>query len=458
MIFFSSKKVSGILFRAQKMNNGLSSSVWPQSDKNLSSSSTSTPPIIISQHSEDASFLWLLRNTVARAPHCDLKDLAKHDNRIEAHIDGLRVAGEDGWALAAEQLRYEEPGEVFAAGVLALESKAGARIIQVLEVAERVPETTRGLISALGWVHPKDLQGTGKALLDAEQPFLRRLGIAACAIHRVDPGPALIDAMADADPALRARALRAAGELGRHDLLQELKDRGTDEDDACRFWAAWSSVLLGDRGGAVLMLKQATMLNSAFQYRAMQIVARVLPADAAHGWLKSLSGNPALLRALIIAVGAHGDPTYIPWLITQMQIPEAARVAGEAFSMITGVDLAYDDLDGEWPDGFEAGPTENPEDEDVAMDADEDLPWPAPELIERWWSTNANRFAAGRRYLCGKPISATHCRDVLVTGYQRQRIAAALELALMQPAAPLFETRAPGFRQQRMLKSPEATV
>jgi hypothetical protein len=35
---------------------------------------------------------------------------------------------------------------------------------------------------------------------------------------------------------------------------------------------------------------------------------------------------------------------------------------------------------------------------------------------------------------------------------QRQRNAAALELALMDPKAVLFETRAPGFWQQAELK------
>ena len=63
-------------------------------------------------------------------------------------------------------------------------------------------------------------------------------------------------------------------------------------------------------------------------------------------------------------------PVSIPWLIEKMKRPELARVAGEAFSLITGVDLAYDDLEGDWPEGFETGPTENPEDEDVAVDAE----------------------------------------------------------------------------------------
>ena len=184
---------------------------------------------------------------------------------------------------------------------------------------------------------------------------------------------------------------------------------------------------------------------------AIGLAPRVLAPDAAGDWLKTLSDDPGQLRALITAVGVYGDPHYVPWLIRQMGTPPVARVAGEAFSMITGVDLAYQDLEGEWPEGFHAGPTENPEDEDVAMDPDEDLAWPDPALVTRWWSENSPQFAPGTRHLCGRPISAAQCQEVLRTGYQRQRIAAALELALMRPDAPLFEWRAPAFRQKTLL-------
>lgn len=112
--------------------------------------------------------------------------------------------------------------------------------------------------------------------------------------------------------------------------------------------------------------------------------------------------------------------------------------------MITGADLAYDDLETDRPEGVESGPNENPEDEDVALDPDEDLPWPAPELIARWWQAHAARFADPQRYLCGQPVTEAHCRDVLSTGFQRQRRAAALELALMRADRPLFECRAAG--------------
>ena len=42
-------------------------------------------------------------------------------------------------------------------------------------------------------------------------------------------------------------------------------------------------------------------------------------------------------------------------------------------------------------------------------------------------------------------------KGVMKTGYQCQFSGAALELAIHQPDTPLFETRAPGFVQQRLL-------
>lgn len=49
---------------------------------------------IVSQHVEEAVFLWLLQSNAICQPHYALKNLAKLDDRVEAHLDGLRVAGE----------------------------------------------------------------------------------------------------------------------------------------------------------------------------------------------------------------------------------------------------------------------------------------------------------------------------------------------------------------------------
>uniref|UniRef100_UPI0025EBCCE6 hypothetical protein n=1 Tax=Neptunomonas sp. TaxID=1971898 RepID=UPI0025EBCCE6 len=144
-----------------------------------------------------------------------------------------------------------------------------------------------------------------------------------------------------------------------------------------------------------------------------------------------------------------GDPFWVPGLLKYMEDPEVSRVAGEAFCMITGIDLAYQDLDVNKPEGFSSGPTEDPADENVTLDEDMDLPWPNRTLLLQWWQSNNSNFRSGVRYLCGKPLSEQQCRDVLRQGFQRQRTAAAMELALL--GLPFIETRAPGRRQVKLL-------
>ena len=407
-------------------------------------------PIVVGQHVEEAALLWPMRDDAVRAPHYDLDDLAKLDDRVESHLDGLRIAGDAGWQVVKEELGWQEPGEVFTAALLAFESKDPERIEEVLEVGAGEIELARGVISALGWMTYEQARPHIEALLASDDPMRRRIGIAAAAIHRQDPGEALKAALGDEDTTLRARALRAAGELGRGDVLSLVKGCVGHEDPGVRFWAAWSASLLGEMT-AILPLQEIALGGGPLAKRAADMAARRMPPANALVWHKELANDPTRLRLAAKVAGAIGDPVLVPWLIEMMSNDGHARPVGEAFTMITGVDLAYDDLERDWPEDFEAGPTENPEDEDVSMDADEDLPWPDQQLVGGWWKSNSSGFSAGTRHLLGKPITPESLHEALTSGRQRQRAAAALELSLLQPGRPLFDVRAPGFRQTCLL-------
>lgn len=49
---------------------------------------------LLQRFAEEAAFLWLKRDHAVRAPHYSLGDIVKLDERVEAHLDGLRVAYE----------------------------------------------------------------------------------------------------------------------------------------------------------------------------------------------------------------------------------------------------------------------------------------------------------------------------------------------------------------------------
>ena len=186
------------------------------------------------------------------------------------------------------------------------------------------------------------------------------------------------------------------------------------------------------------------------QCSALRIALKLTDAATTANVLKSLAQAPDP-RLAIIGVGVAGDPAYTPWLIKQMDEPGTARLAGESFSFITGIDIAGLDLHRASPEGFESGPTDDSDDDNVAIDDDEGLPWPDPVKIQAWWKASQQRFEPGVRYFMGEQPGVSHCRKVLRDGYQRQRVAAAEYLSLLEPGTPLFPTSAPAWRQQRWL-------
>lgn len=407
-------------------------------------------PLILTRHAEEAAFQWLLRDGAVHAPHYDLKDLAALDGIVEAHVDGLRIAGKEGWRIVKEELAWEEAGEVFTGAVLAFESGDQERIEQVLEVGTQSQELARGVISALGWLPLERARPHIEKLLEAAKPMRRRIGIGAAGVHRHGPGRKLNAAIEDGNPVVVSRAVKAAGESGRLDTRAAVGQHLTSKDNQVRFWAAWSAVLLGDPAG-VSVLQEIVQAGGPFAERAADLAARRMNLAEALTWQKTLASREEHRRLAVKVAGAIGDPALVPWLIEAMTKPKLARPAGEAFASITGVDIAYEDLEGEWPAGFEAGPTEAPEDENVELDPDEDLPWPAPPLLGGWWSKNQGRFPGGQRHLRGRPMTPETLQEALRAGMQRQRTAAALELAMRRPGQPLFEVRARGDRQRELL-------
>ena len=410
-------------------------------------------PHIIHQHAEESAILHNIRLHQAVAPHVKLHHLRRIDDRIAAHLDGLAVAGDYGLNVCEEALESAGVGEVFTATVRAIEANDENRLDKMFALGNAVPKVQPGLSSAFHWVSAQFLKGIGAKLLKSNNSLKQRLGIDACVSHRIDPGMVLTSLMTHSDTVLRTRALCAAGELGRRDLRFQCEQYLSDKDITCRFWAAWSAVMLGNRTSALHVLSRFAGSSNPLQQTALQLVLKVIPMTEAHDLLKKIAVDMVNIRSLIVGAGIAGDPFYIPWLIKQMDDPKHARLAGESFSFITGLDLAYLDLERNAPEGVDAEPDDDPEKDNVKMDEDDNLPWPDLFKIQTWWDSNRSNFAVGERYFMGQLVSREHCIQVLKNGFQRQRIAASQYLSLFDSEKSIFPTDAPAWRQQRWLNA-----
>ncbi|NUT79893.1 TIGR02270 family protein [Pseudomonas brassicacearum] len=405
---------------------------------------------ILDQHTEEVSFLAALRDYAVRAPHYDLDQIGTLDNRLDAHLDGLRIAGTTGLETLLAQLGPHAVGEMFASVVLAFET-ADAKVLSRLSTHLRSAlETERGYLMALGWLDWERISPWIERMFAAPEPLFRRLGLAACGMHRHDPGPALLAGLYDADPSVLARAARTAGELRRRDLLPAIRAHRLHENAATRFWANWATAQMGDEQ-ALEPLRQFAKQPGEFQYRALCVLLAWQEREPSIAWIRQWVQDPRDRRIGIQALGLLGDPVCVPWLIQQMSDLPYARVAGEAFSLITGADLALLDLELQDLPDFDAGPNDNPEDPNVAMDPDENLPWPDPQSITHWWQAHGGDFQAGVGYVLGQPQSESSFQQALARGQQRQRSAAACGIARYRPTEVLFPTSAPAWRQKRLL-------
>jgi uncharacterized protein (TIGR02270 family) len=406
-----------------------------------------TIPVVVTQHAEESAFLWVLRSGTVHRPHFTLRTQTELDRRLDAHLDGLRLAGEGGWRICKDVVPPESAGAIFALASSALGTGKDDRLAEVFAAAAAEASFEKGLASAIAWQAPASAAKTIAGLLPSSEPIRRRAAIAASALLRRDPGRPLVEAAGDADPTLAARALRALGELAKAEHLGLFQHHFDAKDPEVRFWACWSAALLSTDPNAVVRLKEIGAKPGPRSARAADLaVRRMAPAEAS-AWREKLAADPKGRRLSLSLAGAVGDPAAVPWLLALMKEPPLARGAGEAFSFITGIDLEAEKLDAKKPEGFESGPTDNPEDTDVAMDADDDLPWPDPVKVAARWEAMKASLSPGKKYLLGREISPDRAREVLRTGKQRQRAAAALELAIRSPGQPLFNVAAPGFRQ-----------
>ncbi|MCF6260974.1 MAG: TIGR02270 family protein [Gammaproteobacteria bacterium] len=381
---------------------------------------------ITEQHVDDATFLWLLRSLAMTQPQHTCASIKKLEHRINNHLKGLAVTPEVAWALAWQAAESQEGGEAFILAMLAFSGGNRQKTEAAINFGIENPTTFDGLLSALGWLPFDKIYTWLQHWLNSQNLMHQHLAIATCSIRRINPHEHL-NALLDDERSreylpLYYRMLRLVGELKRQDLTPVLTQAQTHEDPSVVFWACRSSLLLGDRQ-VLQNLTPYIIQTGPLQMAAIEIAFRHPQNTHARQWLDQLACTPGQTRSAIKALAALGDPHGIDWLLEQMAIPEHAKIAGEAFSSITGVDLKQVQL-------IDAT---NPEEDDIEEGEDQYLPVPHVEKISQHWQQIRQQFTAEPRYFLGQPVTADLLKQTFLHGQQRHRLAAALELALLIP-------------------------
>lgn len=383
---------------------------------------------LVEQHAAEVAALVMLRMHGVRSPRWQRQDVERIDDRIAAHLDGLREAGEAGWRIAlGAAVANPEVGELTAVALLALD--VPARVASRLaEAAEQLADAPLPLWAQAGiavrWSGAGMTEATRAASM-ASDPRLRLLGLG-IAMHSGRAPVELITAgLRDARTA--AVAAETAGVLGPGPHRQAVQALLTSDDLGTRFAAARALSLRGGEPAAWKVLLWFAESRSPVRDQALDLAMRNAAPDGRARWLHNAMTDPARQRDALILAGAWGDPLVLPWVIDRMRDPVHARLAGAVFTLIAGADLDDAGLSVARPgdnDGADL-PNDDPEDTQVEPDPDHDLPWPDVAAVTQWLA--AHPLPTGERHLAGRVLDEATCTAVIAEGYQHQRQAAALE-------------------------------
>ncbi len=104
---------------------------------------------IVRQHAEMAAFLWTVYDHHLlhpdENPDMDDERLARLIERLEAHLDGLRVAGTAGQEIAKERYgEFPEAGELFVVRMLSVTRQIPIRELELDKVREYLAVNASG--------------------------------------------------------------------------------------------------------------------------------------------------------------------------------------------------------------------------------------------------------------------------------------------------------------------------
>ncbi|WP_434345608.1 TIGR02270 family protein [Myxococcus virescens] len=404
---------------------------------------------VLEEHLDEAEFRWLHWKRALEAPDFTLDEAATREERLLAHLEGLEDTdaldtvvrpafdSEEAPRISAAAYALLGLGEVDEALVRlrGAEAPARAAILRALEVSE-APRLGARLLE----------------LLTLEDTALQAGVLEALAFRQEAPAEVLARFLTHEEPRARIAALRGALPLPEDAVRRHLPALLDSAHAGIRAAAMEAGLASGVRLAWEACRKEV-QVPGAHAREAMVLLA--LGGDEAEAALLVDLLESAELRAHALwALGFSGRVAAMESCVRYLAVPEVARLAGEAFSAMTGLRLegAFALPPGETPEGAPA-PLEEEEslDADLAPRPEDDLPWPDVAAVKHWWVQNQARFVKGTRYLQGQPFTGPVLVEALESSPMRRRHVLARELVIRTRGQHRIPTRAFTHRQREAL-------
>jgi uncharacterized protein (TIGR02270 family) len=404
---------------------------------------------IAEEHLDEAAFLSGQWENALVDPDYTLAEVVEGpEERVLAHLDGLVLGG----TKVAERrlvpaLGGEDPGVVLAAAWALLLSEDGDRLDLVVEkLAAAEPEQAAAISRALQLAAREDVAARLAPSLARGGAGTRAAVLDVLAFRRADVAGPLEAFLGAPDAAVRRAALRLARVLPSRLAPHVLEPALGGDDPEERDLAMVAGLVAGARSAWAACERVAREGGPAWDLPAL---LWALSGEKDLSPLLAGLDDPERADAALFALGFTGKVAAAEAAAARLGDEDLGRLAGEAFSGITGFAVAGPSAKPPEPWDPDA-PEEDEEEEGAGPEAD--LPAPDPGPVLAWWEKAKKGFDPAARLLGGVPWSTETLLGALESAPMRRRPALALDLAIRTRGAAQVETRALARRQLEQLR------
>jgi uncharacterized protein (TIGR02270 family) len=390
---------------------------------------------IYQEHFSEAAWLWGQWSAALDSPLYSLDEVAAGlEERLLAHLDGLVLGGLPvAEELLLPALAGEDLGEVAAAAWTLLQAEEADHQDAVIDrLAGADPPVQAAIWRALSLSPRADISrllplwhegspATQAGVLDIFAPrepdWVR---------ERLDP------AFRSGDPQLVAAGLRVVRSSRNRDFLEHVRlALGHPHPEVQReamtaglalglkeTWALCRSLALGQGAACRLALG---LLSVSPDVKDRAIVAQRL-------------SDPEIREHAVWALGFCADVKAVDLLVQAMSDPTVAKLAGEAFTAVTGASITGDLARAGEPTSPEVEEVHDEDPAPAALPADL-LREPHAENVAKWWSKARSKYHPVIRYLQGQPRTTDALRAALSSAptWRREILWTELAVSLVSP-------------------------
>ncbi|MBJ6759812.1 TIGR02270 family protein [Myxococcaceae bacterium JPH2] len=380
---------------------------------------------------DEAAFLWSQRERSLQSPDFTLPDIAAIEERLRARLDLLILGGAPvGERLLHPALVCDEQERISVTALALLTGASDSAVKLLIRSIQEGTEPQRAAICrALELCERRGIELHLMPLLQQAPPKVSASVLDVLTARRVRPDCSLEQLFEQGEPVLQEAVFHAAARVPQS-LAPSLLTQGlVSRETPVRNAALEAGLVLGHRAAWTACVELVSRQDSASTL-AMLALALGGSSDEFQRLLGTLA-VPELRKDALWALGFSGRRAAAEACLTWMREDTLCRIAGEAFTAITGLSLEGEFAIDEPPSPEELIPLEEEDlDADLVPSPDERLPHPNVEAINRWWQKARAQLDPDIRHFRGKPFTPGQLLEQLRHGGMRRRPVLALELAI----------------------------